>query len=58
MSRRSALETRCVVTYCGGGIAASSDAFALALLGRDDVAVYDASLSEWAADPSLPMEQG
>jgi 3-mercaptopyruvate sulfurtransferase SseA len=20
--------------------------------------VYDASLSEWAADPSLPMEQG
>ena len=53
-----ALEARRVVTYCGGGIAASSDAFALALLGRDDVAVYDASLSEWAADPSLPMEQG
>ena len=53
-----ALGARRVVTYCGGGIAASSDAFALALLGRDDVAVYDASLSEWAADPSLPMEQG
>jgi thiosulfate/3-mercaptopyruvate sulfurtransferase len=30
----------------------------LALLGRDDVAVYDASLSEWAADPALPMETG
>jgi len=53
-----ALEAKRVVTYCGGGIAASSDAFALALLGRDDVAVYDASLSEWAADPSLPMERG
>ena len=53
-----ALDARGIVTYCGGGIAASSDAFALALLGRDDVAVYDASLSEWAADPSLPMEQG
>ena len=53
-----ALDARRVITYCGGGIAASSDAFALALLGRDDVAVYDASLSEWAADPSLPMEQG
>ena len=53
-----ALDARRIVTYCGGGIAASSDAFALALLGRDDVAVYDASLSEWAADPSLPMEQG
>ena len=45
-----------VVTYCGGGIAASSAAFALALLGHDDVAIYDASLSEWSADPSLPME--
>jgi len=50
-----ALDAKRVITYCGGGIAASSDAFALALLGRDDVAVYDASLSEWAADPSLPM---
>ncbi|HEX5814874.1 MAG TPA: sulfurtransferase [Methylomirabilota bacterium] len=48
-----------VITYCGGGIAASSDAFVLtAILGHDHVAVYDASLSEWAADPSLPMETG
>ena len=46
-----------VITYCGGGIAASSDAFVLTLLGKDDVAVYDASLSEWATDPSLPMER-
>jgi thiosulfate/3-mercaptopyruvate sulfurtransferase len=53
-----ALDARRVVTYCGGGIAASSDAFVLTLLGRDDVAVYDASLSEWAADASLPMERG
>jgi thiosulfate/3-mercaptopyruvate sulfurtransferase len=47
-----------VITYCGGGIAASSDAFVLTLLGHDGVAVYDASLSEWAADSSLPMETG
>ena len=53
-----ALDARKVVTYCGAGIAASSDAFVLTLLGRDDVAVYDASLSEWARDPSLPMETG
>jgi thiosulfate/3-mercaptopyruvate sulfurtransferase len=46
-----------VITYCGGGIAASSDAFVLHLLGHDDVAVYDNSLSEWAADPALPMER-
>jgi thiosulfate/3-mercaptopyruvate sulfurtransferase len=53
-----ALEAGRVITYCGGGIAASSDAFVLTLLGKDDVAVYDASLSEWAGDPSLPMETG
>src|SRR5882724_8270474 len=47
-----------VITYCGGGIAASSDAFVLTLLGHDQVSVYDASLSEWAADPSLPMQTG
>lgn len=45
-----------VVTYCGGGIAASADAFALTLLGHDEVALYDNSLSEWARDPNLPME--
>ncbi|MBL8383405.1 MAG: sulfurtransferase [Burkholderiales bacterium] len=47
-----------VITYCGGGIAATGDAFALALLGRDNVAVYDASLQEWGNDPTLPMEAG
>lgn len=47
-----------LITYCGGGIAASSAAFAAAMAGYTDVAVYDASLSEWAADPSLPMETG
>lgn len=44
-----------VITYCGGGIAATSDAFVLTLLGHRDVAVYDGSLGEWAADPSNPM---
>jgi len=47
-----------VITYCGGGIAASSDAFVLTLLGHENVAVYDASLSEWAADPALPLGVG
>jgi thiosulfate/3-mercaptopyruvate sulfurtransferase len=49
---------RRVITYCGGGIAASADAFALVLLGHPDVKLYDASLSEWATDPALPMETG
>ncbi len=46
------------ITYCGGGIAATSDALALALLGETDVAVYDGSMAEWTADPSLPLEVG
>jgi thiosulfate/3-mercaptopyruvate sulfurtransferase len=47
-----------VLAYCGGGIAATSDVFVLHMLGYDDLAVYDASMSEWASDPRLPMEQG
>lgn len=46
-----------VITYCGGGIAASVNLFALALLGHEDkVALYDNSLSEWANDHAVPME--
>jgi len=45
-----------VITYCGGGIAASADAMALVMLGHPDVKLYDGSLLEWATDPSLPME--
>jgi thiosulfate/3-mercaptopyruvate sulfurtransferase len=44
------------ITYCGGGIAASSNAFVLTRLGVNDVAVYTNSLQEWAADPANPME--
>lgn len=45
-----------VITYCGGGIAATSASLVLTMLGHPDVRVYDASLSEWAPDPALPME--
>ena len=53
-----ALSAGRVVTYCGGGIAASLGAMVLHRLGQPNVAVYDDSLQAWARDPSLPMETG
>jgi thiosulfate/3-mercaptopyruvate sulfurtransferase len=52
------LEQPRVITYCGGGIAATSVAMLLMMLGHRDVRLYDGSLSEWAADPDLPMAVG
>jgi thiosulfate/3-mercaptopyruvate sulfurtransferase len=47
-----------VIAYCGGGISATVDIFVLSMLGRDDVLLYDGSLTEWSADPHLPLEVG
>jgi thiosulfate/3-mercaptopyruvate sulfurtransferase len=57
-SNAGATERDRVITYCGGGIAASSAAFALHLIGKDNVAVYDGSMSEWGNDPDMPIQQG
>jgi thiosulfate/3-mercaptopyruvate sulfurtransferase len=53
-----ALGERPVIAYCGGGISATVDLFALSLLGRDDARLYDGSLTEWTRDPALPVEVG
>ncbi len=44
-----------VITYCGSGIAATWNALILNKLGQNNVAVYDGSMTEWADDPSLPL---
>jgi len=44
-----------IVTYCNGGIAAAAAALQLVRLGETDVAIYDGSLNEWAADPDAPL---
>jgi thiosulfate/3-mercaptopyruvate sulfurtransferase len=56
--RAGALGDEDVVAYCGGGISATVALFSLFLLGNDSARLYDGSLSEWTADPSLPVEMG
>ncbi|HEV2159200.1 sulfurtransferase [Bradyrhizobium sp.] len=45
-----------VICYCGGGISATIDLLMLTQLGYDKLTLYDASMGEWARDPSLPIE--
>lgn len=49
---------RPIVTTCGSGVTASVLLFALHLIGKEDVALYDGSWQEWEADPETPKEQG
>lgn len=44
-----------IISYCAGGIAAAADALVLTLLGHRNVAIYDGSLNEWAADAEAPL---
>jgi thiosulfate/3-mercaptopyruvate sulfurtransferase len=47
-----------IVTSCGSGVTASVLALALARLGREDVAVYDGSWTEWGGLPDTPIVVG
>lgn len=44
-----------IITYCGGGIAATVNAAAHLLTGHENVAVYDGSLYEWLGE-GMPIE--
>jgi thiosulfate/3-mercaptopyruvate sulfurtransferase len=46
-----------LVCYDGSGIAAAKLAFVLALLGYEDVAVYDGGWAEWGDRLELPVER-
>ena len=46
---------RPLVLYCGGGISAAVLAVALTLIGQTALCIYDGSLQEWSADPTLPL---
>jgi thiosulfate/3-mercaptopyruvate sulfurtransferase len=48
---------RRMVCYDGSGVAAAKLAFALTLLGHDDVAVYDGGWAEWGDRLDLPVDR-
>ncbi len=50
--------SRPLVTSCGSGITASVLLFGAHLLGKDDIALYDGSWTEWGADPATPKATG
>jgi len=45
-----------IISYCGGGIAATLNYFVLHQLGYSQLFIYDNSMSEWAMDAALPIE--
>ena len=49
-------QNKTIISYCGGGIAATSVLFSLFRLGYYNFALYDASMSEWAKKDDAPME--
>lgn len=49
---------RMVIPYCASGVRSAVTAFALHLLGYENVALYTGSWLEWGEDPSTPKAQG
>lgn len=56
-ARTGVHRARRLVCYDGSGIGAARLAFILALLGHEDVAVYDGGWSEWGDRLDLPVER-
>ena len=47
------------ISYCNTGHTAALNWFVLSeVLGRDEVALYDGSMTEWTQDPERPVATG
>ena len=58
LEARGMLSAPRTLIYCGGGIAATLEGFACALVGQENGGVYDGSMSEWAANEERPLTLG
>jgi thiosulfate/3-mercaptopyruvate sulfurtransferase len=57
MSAAGVSRARRIVCYDGTGVGAAKLAFVLALMGHEDVAVYDGGWAEWGNRHELPIER-